>query len=131
MFYEIGVLKVLPNLQENICAGVSFLKEKTPMRVFSDWICKIFKTPSLQNTSRSLLQFYEKQFTSKIVKSPLKTKMETVGKKNNDIRKKNLNTFYYFLYYSKIIYSFFSASHDTLKTRVFRSNAIPLMICLL
>ena len=58
----------------------------------------------LMNFARCLRQFFyrtppgdclcstEKYFTNKIVKSPLKKKMETAGKKSNDMCRKKLNT---------------------------------------
>ena len=52
VFYKKGVLKNLQNLQENICAGVSFLikfpacnfiKIETPVPAFCCEFCEIFK----------------------------------------------------------------------------------------
>ena len=108
----------------------SFFKrvaEKTPVQVHSDEFYEIFMTPFSQNTSRQLLLFYEIIFTSK---SPLKKrkKIETAGKKNNDTRKKLtycLHQVYISFYYSSISLFFFSATHDTSKARVFRTNAKP------
>ena len=66
----------------------------------------------------------------------LKKYLETAGKKNNDMHKEeNLSTTYIKSSYpcpiQKFFIPLFSASHDTLKTRVFRNNAIPLRIYLL
>ena len=72
----------------------------------------------------------EKYFTNKIVKSPLQKKLETAGKKNNDIRREKTSSLHIFLLFKKFFIPLFSASHDTLKPRVFRNNGISLRIYL-
>ena len=58
MFYKEVILKIqrkAPVMEFNIVTGLypaTLLKEKTPMQVFSDEYCEIFRTVSLQNTSR-------------------------------------------------------------------------------
>ena len=120
----------LINLQVSILK--TLLKEKSPMQVFSDDFCKINKTPFLQYTSRRLLPFYGKYFSTKIVKRKRK-KMETACKETTTYAEKKLKHYLHQVFIS--IYSFknffitnFSASHDTLKAQVFRNNAIPLRI---
>ena len=59
--------------------------------------------------------------------------MEAACKKNNDMRKnKSLITMYinpsYFFTIQKFLYFPFSASHNILKTRVFRNNAVTMRI---
>ena len=66
------VCRCLQNSQKNVFVGVSdlypptFLKEKTPMQVYSDEFREIFMTPFSRNTSRQLLLFYGVIFTNKI-----------------------------------------------------------------
>ena len=62
--------------------------------------------------------------------------METACKKNNDTRKTKTKSLFtsslHILLLFKIIFiSLFSVSHDILKTRDFRNNAIPFRIYLL
>ena len=70
----------------------TFLKEKSPIPVFSDEFCEILKTTFLQNTTGHCFCYTEKYFINKIVENPLGKKMETADKRNHDIRKKKLTT---------------------------------------
>ena len=51
-------LKNLQNSQENTCARVSLLKDKTPIQVPPDEFCYIFKTLVLENNLLYLLHYY-------------------------------------------------------------------------
>ena len=103
--------------------------------MFSGEFCEIPKTPFLRNTSRRLPLFYGKNFINKIVKKPLKKgkNIETAFKKYNHTGKTNIyslftSSLHIFLLFKNVSLSVFSASHDILKTRVFRNNAISLRI---
>ena len=107
------------------------LKERTPTQVFSSEFCEIHKTTFLQNTSRRLLLFYRKKhFINKIARNSLRKweKMETACKKNNHKTKTSslfTSSLHILLLFKNVFISLFSASHDILKTRVFRNNTIP------
>ena len=73
MFYKIGVLKNFVKhtgktpVPESLFNKVTdlylttFLKEKTPIQLFSDEFCERYKTSFLQNTSSQLLLFYRQK----------------------------------------------------------------------
>ena len=48
-------LKISQNSQENIFAGVYYIKKEIPTQVFSHEFCKSFKKTFLQNTSGRLI----------------------------------------------------------------------------
>ena len=110
------------------------VKVRTPAQVFSGEFSEILKTTFLQNTSRRLLLFYRKKhFINKIARNSLRKweKMETACKKNNHKTKTSslfTSNLHILLLFKNVFISLFSASHDILKTRVFRNNAIPLSI---
>ena len=108
----------------------TFLKEKTPMQVYSDEFREIFMTPFSRNTSRQLLLFYGVIFTNKIKRALWKKDKESkllVRKTTTHAKKLTycLHQVYISFYYSSISLFFFSATHDTSKARVFRTNAKP------
>ena len=96
---------------------------------------RYIKTPFLHNTSKWLLLFYGKIFYQYDSKKPSEkkkekeNKMETACKINNDKRKIKAwsliisNLPIIFLFKSFFI-SLFSPSHNTMKIRVIRNNAI-------
>ena len=82
--------------------------------------------------------FNEKYFTKKVEKNHLRKekKWKQVVRKTTTHGEQKLNHYLHqvlisFFYSSNFFFSLFSASHDILKTRVFRNNAIPLRIYLL
>ena len=89
------------------------LEEGTPSQMLSGEFCEILKIPILQNTSRQLILFYEKNI-SKVVKNSLRKweKVETACKKNNHTGKTKINHFlhqvFISFYYSKMSLFLFS-----------------------
>ena len=88
------------------------LKEKTPIRVFSDEFCKNLR-PLFYN-SRRLFLSYKKTFYHQNSKEPYgkRQKMETACKKNNDTCWKKLKNYlnqvfisFYYLKISLLLYS--------------------------
>ena len=143
MFCKIGALKKFFKFTRKHLSGYSLfnkvtalLKAEIPIQVFSDEFFKINKTPFLQNTYRRLLLFYgNHNLPLKYSRAPCKNKkeMEPACKKNNDTRWKKLMHYLHQIFisfhYSKISLWLFSLlSHNTLKARVFRNNAMPLKI---
>ena len=113
------------------------------------WKKRLWYSCFLMNLARYLRQLFyrtppgncfcstEKYFTNKIVESLLK-KRKNIGNywqvKQRHTQKKDVSLLvssFISFHYSKISLFLFSASHDTLKARVFTNNAITLRIYLL
>ena len=111
---------------------VTLLKEKSPIQVFSDEFCMIYRTSFLQNTSNCFCSA-EKYFSTKIVKSPLEKekKLEKLVRKTTTHAEKKLKHSQIILLFKNFFITLFPASHDILKAQVFRNNAISLRIYLL
>ena len=118
MFYKIRVFKNFTKFKiKHLCQSLFLIDRKPPDDCF-------YST--------------EKYFTNKVAKSPLEKEEkieETTGKKNNNARRKiNLTSNHIKLYPLTVLKNFFapffSASHDALTARIFRSNAIAMRIYL-